>query len=147
MDPVDSNLSWIHVRWGAWILLESTLHVRLIFNSNQWTSGWPTYHRTLRHLGKVSYLATFWCQLSRKAVGIQIVEMEHVRYSRFSHDVTAAMLEPLNKETAAMLEPWPNPPGIQLYYYANVFFCFRWKTWLLITWVRINNCNEGDVEG
>ena len=66
-------------------------------------------HRTLGHLGKVSYLATFWCQLSRKAVGIQIVEKEHVRYSRFSHDVTAAMLEPLNKETAAMLEPRPNP--------------------------------------
>ena len=32
--------------------------------------------------------------------------------SRFSHDVTAAMLEPLNKETVAMLEPRPNPPGI-----------------------------------
>ena len=32
--------------------------------------------------------------------------------SRFSHDVTAAMLEPLNKETAAMLELRPNPPGI-----------------------------------
>ena len=58
--------------------------------------------------------------------------------SRFSHDVTAAMLEPLNKETAAMLEPQPNPPGIQLYYYANVFFCFRWKTWLLIMWVQTN---------
>ena len=33
-------------------------------------------------------------------------------YSGFSHDVTAAMLEPLNKETAAMLEPRPNPSGI-----------------------------------
>ena len=60
-------------------------------------------------------------------------------YSWFSHDVTVAMLEPLNKETAAMLEPRPNPPGIQLYYYANVFFCFRWKTWMLITWVKTNN--------
>ena len=28
-----------------------------------------------------------------------------VANSRFSHDVTAAMLEPLNKETAAMLSP------------------------------------------
>ena len=45
-------------------------------------------------------------------------------YSRFSDDVTAAMLEPLNKERAAMLEPRPNPPGIQLYYYANVSFVF-----------------------
>ena len=33
-------------------------------------------------------------------------------YSRFLYDVTAAMLEPLNKETAAMLEARPNPPGI-----------------------------------
>ena len=33
--------------------------------------------------------------------------------SRFLHEVTAAMLEPLNEETAAMLEPRPNPPGIQ----------------------------------
>ena len=32
-------------------------------------------------------------------------------YSRFSHDVTTAMLV-LNKEKAAMLVPRPNPPGI-----------------------------------
>ena len=35
-----------------------------------------------------------------------------VAYSRFSHDVTTAMLVPLNKEKAAMLVPRPNPPGI-----------------------------------
>ena len=34
------------------------------------------------------------------------------RNSRFAHDVMAAMLEALNKETAAMLEPRPNPAGI-----------------------------------
>ena len=33
-------------------------------------------------------------------------------YSRFSHDITTAMLVPLNKEKAAMLVPRPNPPGI-----------------------------------
>ena len=32
--------------------------------------------------------------------------------SRFSHDVTTAMLVPLNKQKAAMLVPRPNPPGI-----------------------------------
>ena len=32
--------------------------------------------------------------------------------SPFSHDVTNAMLVPLNKEKAAMLVPQPNPPGI-----------------------------------
>ena len=72
-------------------------------------------------------------------------------YSRVSHDVTTAMLVPLNKEvlrkhadkryisviiiikeTAAMLVPRPNHPGIELYYYANASFCFRWKTCLTI---------------
>ena len=32
--------------------------------------------------------------------------------SKIENDVTDAMLEPLNKETAAMLESRPNPPGI-----------------------------------
>ena len=41
--------------------------------------------------------------------------MLKVANSQFSHDVTAAMLEPLNKEMAAMLETRPNSPGIQLY--------------------------------
>ena len=41
------------------------------------------------------------------------------------HDVTAAMLvSPIN-EMAAMLVSRSNPPGIDSYYYANVFFCFR----------------------
>ena len=26
-----------------------------------------------------------------------------------------------------MLVSRSNPPGIESYYYANVFFCFRWK--------------------
>ena len=41
-------------------------------------------------------------------------------YSRFSHDVTATMFVPLNKEKAAMFVSRPNPPGIELYYHANV---------------------------
>ena len=42
-----------------------------------------------------------------------------------SHDVTAAMLVSPNNEMAAMLVSRSNPPGIESYYYANVFFCFR----------------------
>ena len=34
------------------------------------------------------------------------------------------MLVYLNKGTAAMLVSPRNPPGIELYSYANVFFCF-----------------------
>ena len=48
-------------------------------------------------------------------------------------DVTAAMLVSLNKGTAAMLVSPTNPPGIELYYHANLFFCFGGKTSLPIT--------------
>ena len=60
-------------------------------------------------------------------------------YSWISHDVTAAMLVSPNNEMAAMLVSRSNPLGIESYYYANVFFRFRWKTWLLITWVKPKN--------
>ena len=55
------------------------------------------------------------------------------QYRVFSRDVTAAMLVSLNKGTAAMLVSQSNPPGIELYSYANVFFCFGRKTCSLIT--------------
>ena len=51
----------------------------------------------------------------------------------FSRYVTEAMLVYLNNGTAAMLVNPTNPPGIELYYNANVFFCFGGKTRLLIT--------------
>ena len=50
----------------------------------------------------------------------------------FSRDATAAMLVSLNKGTAAMLVSPTNPPGIELYSYASVFFCFSWSTRALI---------------
>ena len=58
-----------------------------------------------------------------------------------SHDVTAAMLVSPNNEMAAMLVSRSNPLGIESYYYANVFFRFRWERWLLITWVKPKNCD------
>ena len=51
----------------------------------------------------------------------------------FSPDVTAAMLVSLNKWIAAMLVSPMNPPGIELYSYADAFFCFGWNTCPLIT--------------
>ena len=51
----------------------------------------------------------------------------------FSRDVTAAPLVSLNKGMATMLVSPTNPLGIELYYHANVFFCFGGKTRLLIT--------------
>ena len=41
----------------------------------------------------------------------------------FSHDVTAAILVSQNKETAAMLVSQTNPVGVELFSYANAFFC------------------------
>ena len=41
----------------------------------------------------------------------------------FSHDVTAAILVFQNDETAAMLVYQDNPVGVELFSYANAFFC------------------------
>ena len=38
--------------------------------------------------------------------------------------------------TGAMFVPQTNPPGIEPYSYANVFFCFGRKTCSLITWLK-----------
>ena len=51
----------------------------------------------------------------------------------FLHDVTAAMLVFQNEEMAAMMVYQTNPPGIELYFYANSFFCFSNPIWLLVT--------------
>ena len=41
----------------------------------------------------------------------------------FSHDVTAAILVSQNNKTAAMLVFQTNPVGVELFSYANAFFC------------------------
>ena len=47
-----------------------------------------------------------------------------------------AMLVFVNKGAAVMLVSPMNPPWLKLYSYANVFFCFGWKTCSLVTWVK-----------
>ena len=44
-------------------------------------------------------------------------------YRVFSHDVTAAILVSQNNETAAMLVSQTSPVGVELFSYANAFFC------------------------
>ena len=44
-------------------------------------------------------------------------------YRVFSHDVTAAILVSQNNETAAMLVSQTTPLGVELFSYANAFFC------------------------
>ena len=66
----------------------------------------------------------------------------------FSHEVTAAMLVSQNKEMAAMLLSQTKPLGIELYFYANTFFCFSKPTFVTVhtfcasqdTWVSYGWC-------
>ena len=51
----------------------------------------------------------------------------------FSHDITTAMLVSQNKETSAMLVSQTKPLGIELYFYANTFFCFSKPIWPAVT--------------
>ena len=45
------------------------------------------------------------------------------QYRVFSHDVTAAILVSQNNETAAMFVSQTSPVGVELFSYANAFFC------------------------
>ena len=54
----------------------------------------------------------------------------------FSHDVTAAILVPQNNETAAMLVSQTSPLGVELFSYANAFFCYNKFAYMLATWVK-----------
>ena len=51
----------------------------------------------------------------------------------FSHDVKAAILVSQNNETAAMLVSQTSPVGVELFSYANAFFCCNKFTQMLIT--------------
>ena len=44
-------------------------------------------------------------------------------YSSFSHDVTATILWSQNNETAAMLVSQTSPVPVEVFSYANEFFC------------------------
>ena len=51
--------------------------------------------------------------------------MKTRRYRAFAHDVTAAILGSQNNETVAMLLFQINPVGVEIFSYANPFFCFN----------------------
>ena len=77
-------------------------------------------------------LAWFWrhlCMLLR-------CSFEPMPIRVFSHDVTAAILVSQNNETAAMLVSQTIPPGVELFSYANAFFCSNKFAYMLATWVK-----------
>ena len=57
-------------------------------------------------------------------ISVLTVSLKNYTYRVFSHDVSAAILVSQNNETAAMLVSQTNPLGIELFSYANAFFCF-----------------------
>ena len=101
------------------------------FRPQFWLAFLPTQTQPLlyskRRIQKNSPL-TFW-QLERFTVHLTLIMRkclyEHWSWYRvFSHDVTAAILVSQNNETAAMLVSQTNPLGIEIFSYANAFFCF-----------------------
>ena len=56
-----------------------------------------------------------------------------LEYGVFSHDVTAAILVSQNNETAAMLVSQTSPLGVELFSYANAFFCSNKFAYMLAT--------------
>ena len=68
---------------------------------------------------------THTCSSQNALTGGYMYIHVHVCILGFHMTCTAAMLVSPNIEMVAMLVSRSNPPGIESYYYANVFFCFR----------------------
>ena len=54
---------------------------------------------------------------------VNLVHQYRILYGAFSHEVKAAILASPNNETGAMLVTQTNPVGVELFSYANAFFC------------------------
>ena len=54
-------------------------------------------------------------------------------YRVFSLDVTTATFVSQNNETAAMMQSQTNPVGVELFSYANTFFCSNTFAYMLGT--------------
>ena len=63
----------------------------------------------------------------------ELINQVELFYRVFSHDVTSAILVSQNNETAAMLVSQTNPLGVELFSYANAFFCSNKFAYMLDT--------------
>ena len=59
--------------------------------------------------------------------------LRRLRLYVHSHDVTAAILVSQNNETEAMLVSQTSPLGVELFSYANAFFCYNKFAYMLVT--------------
>ena len=65
------------------------------------------------------------------ATSMRVFKGKTLAYRVFSHDIMAAILVSQNNETAAMLVSQTSPVGVELFCYANAFFCFNKFAWML----------------
>ena len=63
----------------------------------------------------------------------EAIYMKMIFYKVLSHEVTAAILVSQNNEMAAMLVSQTSPLGVELFSYANAFFCYHKFAFLLAT--------------
>ena len=70
------------------------------------------------------FLSFYLDALRELYVNNRLLFVSSLVYRAFSHDVTAAILVSQNNETAAMLVSQTSPVGVELFSYANAFFCF-----------------------
>ena len=73
-----------------------------------------------------------YAQYSTKTVTTNFCRVNE-QYGVFSHDVKAAILVSQNNETAAMLVSQTSPVGVELFSYANAFFCSNKFAYMLAT--------------
>ena len=73
----------------------------------------------------VDLVGSYRCDCVAGYTGSNCETSKHLgkKYRVFSHDITAAILVSQNNETAAMLVSQINPLGVELFSYANAFFC------------------------
>ena len=109
------------------LFMPSWRHQDMFREWNVTSSCWPWFKNRL-------------CLSSLKSILLILLNfLKQPLDSWFSYDVTAAILVSLNKETTATLMSQTNPQGIAFYSYAKFLFCFGWKTWQLIKWVKTSN--------
>ena len=119
------------------------IHARLYCNANEKTEPWKglfekerailrTFKTPFVPINHEMYLRSYVFLIGQWRMHKYVIECNRV----FSRDVTAAKLVFPNNEMAAMLVYPTDPPGIELYYHTNVFFCFGGKTSLLTMWVK-----------
>ena len=120
-----------------------TIIIRTIFRTalpdRQWIMTWRMAQFILSSFFRARFSEkNYWKRTSKKNLSILLKEKTNKQIDNtvFSHDVTAAILVSQNNKTVAMLVSQTNPVGVELFSYANAFFCSNKFAKVLATWVK-----------